>query len=297
MSVEKGSDEVGVGVIFNEKLDEDLELEKRMENLQKQALENGEFQIWYQTEYDIKTQKSMGAEAFIRWQSPELGFLMPEKFISVFERNGFIVEIDYFVLEEVCKLQRERLDEGKEILPIAINQSRLHILEEGYTERVRKTIAKYNLPKHSLKMEFSSSSFEELAKSYLEKRVTGMIGNLRKLGFKISIDNFGRGYSSYKLLSYLSFDEMKIDRSLLYSAKHSERARDILENIIHLGEKLGMKIICEGVETKEQENLLLKCGCRYGQGFINAEPMQSKEWKASEKNEKPESIQDGEIEK
>ena len=256
--------------IFDSTLDEKINFEKRLESSMYSALENGEFQAWYQTEYEIKTHKPVGEEAFVRWQSSEFGFLLPEKFMDLFERNGFITAVDYFMVEEACKLQRSRLDEGKELLPIAINQSGLHLTEEDYIDKMRKILQKYKLPKNVLKLEFSEKIFVNLPKGEHEKRLTNIFRSLQKIGFKISSDDFGSGFSSYKLLNFLPIDEIKIDGSLLYAAINSEKMQGILENIIQLGKKLGLKVICEGVETKAQENLLLKLNCNFGQGFINS---------------------------
>lgn len=254
--------------IFDKNLQDSLEFEKRVENSMHAALANGEFQAWYQTEYEIKNHTAIGEEAFVRWQSPEFGFLMPEKFMPIFERNGFILAVDYFMVEEVCKQQKKRLDEGKNILPISINQSGLHLNEENYLEKMRKILQKYNLPKGVLKLEFSEQIFTQSTKDEQENKLTNIFRALQKLGFIISTDDFGENFSSYKLLNFLPVDEMKIDGTLLYAAVNSKKMQGILENIIQLGNKLNLKVICEGVETKTQENLLLKLGCKYGQGFI-----------------------------
>ena len=256
--------------IFDSTLQEQVNFEKRLESLMESALANGEFQAWYQTEYEIKTHKPVGEEAFVRWQSSELGFLLPEKFMSLFERNGFITAVDYFMVEEACKLQKSRLEEGKELLPIAINQSGLHLTEEDYVDKMRKILQKYKLPKNVLKLEFSEKIFVNLPQGEHEKRLINIFRSLQKIGFKISSDDFGDGFSSYKLLNFLPIDEIKIDGTLLYAAVNSDRMKGILENIIQLGDKLGIKVICEGVETKAQEKLLLDLDCKFGQGFINS---------------------------
>ncbi|MBR1860089.1 MAG: EAL domain-containing protein, partial [Selenomonadaceae bacterium] len=253
---------------FDSELQKELEFVQKVESHMEAALNNNEFQVWYQTEYDIKTRKPIGAEAFVRWQSSELGFLRPDKFLRVFERNGFMIVLDYFVLDEVCKLQRLRLDNNKEVVPIAVNQSRLHINEENYLNKVKSIIKKYKLPKHLIKLEFSEAAFESLNQPEQQERVKSIIRNLQNMGVYISVDNFGSGYSSYKLLDSLSIDEMKIDRSILNSNNVTKRKRDILDNIIKLGKFLNMNVICEGIETEEQEQLLLELGCRYGQGFL-----------------------------
>ena len=257
--------------VFDSQMSEELSFEDKIIYRMKDALKNGEFQVWYQYEYEFETHKKTGAEAFVRWQSADLGFLMPEKFLPIFERNGFMTAVDYFVLEEVFKLQKKNLEEGKKILPVAVNQSGLHIIEENYLDKMKQLAKKYNLPKGSIKLEFAERFFEGIIKSEQETRLANIIQSLHNLGFKISIDNFGAGYSSYKILNHLAIDELKIDRSLLYAANNSERMKNILQNIISLGKNLNMAVVCEGIETQAQENLLLKLGCKFGQGFINSE--------------------------
>lgn len=257
--------------VFDSQMAEDLNFEKKIVARMKDALKNGEFQVWYQSEYEIKTHKQTGSEAFVRWQNADLGFLMPEKFLPIFERNGFMTAVDFFVLEEVFKLQKKNLDEGKKIFPVAVNQSGLHMVEENYIEKMKQLVKKYKLPKNSVKLEFAEKFFDGLVKNEQETRIANIIQSLHNLGFKVAVDNFGAGYSSYKLLNHISVDEIKIDRNILYAANNSERMKKILENIISLGKNLGMKVICEGIETQAQENLLEKLGCNFGQGFIHSE--------------------------
>lgn len=264
--------------IFDSQLTEELEFGKLVEEKMADALKNSEFQAWYQPEYDIKTHIQTGAEAFIRWKSEELGFLRPEKFLAVFERNGFITAMDHFILEEVCKLQKNSLDKGKKIIPIAVNQSGLHFSEENYIEKMKLLSVKYKLPPGSIKLEFGEKNFAGIIKVEQETRIVNILQSLQKLGFKISVDNFGSGDSSYKILNHLSVDELKIDRTLLYSAMNSKRMRNILKNIIQLGHALGTDVICEGIETKEQENFLMKLGCNLGQGFMNSDLISSDEF-------------------
>lgn len=258
-------------LLFNSKMQENLTLEENIEAKMEESLKNGEFQIWYQPIYDLKTKKAVGMEAFVRWQSSELGFLLPEKFLPIFERNGFILQIDYFVLEEVCKLQRKNIDEKIAILPISINQSSLHFTEEHYISKVKSIIKKYKLPKGIIKLEFGELAFSEAGNYKQIEKIEKTIRALQNLGLKISIDDFGNGYSSYKLLNDVKIDEIKIDRSILESSTKSKRMKEILNNIIKLGASLKIAVICEGIETKEQENLLVELNCHYGQGFLHSE--------------------------
>ena len=259
--------------VFDDKMEETLTTEHDIENRMIDALHNDEFKAWYQPKYDIKTRRIIGAEALVRWISPETGFMPPGKFIPLFEQNGFVIQVDYYILEKTCQLQRERLDAGKEVVPISVNQSRLHMTEDGYLEKMRAIIEKYKLPPNMIELEITETMFGDFDKRAARQNAERIINGLKEIGFIISVDDFGAGYSSFSLLSSLPMDVMKIDRSVLTGADTSQKMKKILGKVIELGHSLGMNVICEGIETVEEENLLLSLGCRYGQGFLNAKPM------------------------
>ena len=259
--------------IFDEKLQETLSINHDIEGRMEQALIDGEFKAWYQPKYNIKTREIIGAEALVRWISPELGFMPPGKFIPLFERNGFVIQVDYYLLEQTCKLQRERLDAGKEVVPISVNQSRLHMTEEGYLEKIQMIRDTYELPEGLIELEVTETMFGDFDAKAGHDNAEHIINELHKMGFSVSVDDFGSGYSSFMMLGSLPMDVMKIDRSLLTGADKSPRLREILHNVINLGNSLKMRVLCEGIETKEEEDLLLELGCYYGQGFLNAKPM------------------------
>ena len=255
---------------FDHQLQDELDMQQKIEAYMEKALKEEEFEVWYQPKYDIRTQKCNGAEALVRWNSKELGFLMPGQFIPVFERNGFILPFDFYMLEAVCRMQKSRQRAGQRIVPVSVNQSRLHMTEKSYLEHMRDVARRYHLPRGMIELELTETAFTDI-----EKYEAGveMIHSLQDMGFSISMDDFGSGYSSLTLLGQLPMNIMKIDRSLLESSESSPRRQIILEDAISLGHKLDMKVICEGIETREQEELLLKLGCRYGQGYLFAKPM------------------------
>ena len=259
--------------IFDDKMEETLKTEHELEKTMIDALQNEEFQAWYQPKYDLETRKVIGAEALVRWISPTLGFMPPGKFIPLFEQNGFIIQVDYYILEKACQLQMRRLAAGKEVVPISVNQSRLHMTEEGYLDKMRAIVVKYKLPPNLIELEITETMFADFDKKVARENAERIIGGLKELGFIISVDDFGAGYSSFSLLGSLPMDTMKIDRSVLTGADTSTKMKKILGKVIELGHSLGMNVICEGIETAEEENLLLSLGCRYGQGFFNAKPM------------------------
>ena len=264
--------------IYDEKLQQKRFRQKEIERLMQKAIEHEEFQIWLQPKYDIRTRKIIGAEALARWQSPELGFVMPGLFISLFEKNGFIVEFDYYMLDHVCRLQRRRIDEGRPIVPFSVNQSGLHIREPGYLDRLRATIAPYDLPPGSIDLEITETAFVDFDTQEGRANSSAIIAGLKEMGFTVSMDDFCTGYSSIAMLQHLDMDVMKIDRAMLLASEASKRGQKIIKQVVALGQDLNMLVLCEGVETKEQEAFLLDNGCYYAQGFLFGKPMPAEDY-------------------
>ena len=228
--------------------------------------------------YDLKTRKIVGAEALVRWISPETGFMPPGKFIPLFEENGFVIQVDYYILEKTFQLQKERLEAGKEVIPISVNQSRLHMTEENYLEKMKAIVEKYNIPAGLIELEITETMFGDFDNKASQQNAAKIVQGLHELGFSLSVDDFGSGYSSFSLLGILPMEVMKIDRSVLTGADTSERMKEILAYVVKLGHALNMEVLCEGIETRAQEILLLDLGCRLGQGFFNAKPMPVEEF-------------------
>lgn len=262
---------------FNSALQRDTLLRSRMESLQQRALERREFHIWYQPKYDLVTRKCVGAEALVRWQSTELGFLPPGKFISLFESNGFITQLDFYNLEHVMQFQRDCKAKGLPVVPISVNQSRLHMREKGYLHHMRALVDRYTT--EGIELELTETAFD-FGSEAIREHSLAVVTALHALGFAIDMDDFGSGYSDLSLLNQLPLDVMKIDRSLLLASEESERMRVVLKMMIDLGHSLGMRVICEGIETEAQEELLRAVGCEYGQGFLYGRPMQRADFEA-----------------
>lgn len=263
---------------YNESLHDELLKQKQLENLMDKALQNGEFQVYLQPKYDLQTYEVLGAEALVRWQSPELGFLAPTAFMDLFEHNGFAIPLDYYMLETICRYQQERIAKGATVLPISVNQSGLHFTEENYLKRMQAIADTYQLPQGCLELEITETAFIDYQSHDTRDDAETIINRLSQLGFILSMDDFCTGYSSIAMLQNLPMDVMKIDRQMLLTAEKSPRARTILHHIVKLGQSLHMKVLTEGIETKQQEELLLSLGCRLGQGFLFAEPMPLEEF-------------------
>lgn len=264
--------------VYDGELQERRVLEKKIEDLMGKALENEEFEVWLQPKYDIRTHKVIGAESLVRWQSPELGFLMPFRFIELFEKNGFIIPFDYYMLEHVCQLQRKFLAEGRKIVPIAVNLSGLHMREAGFVERMREIKEASGLPDGAVELELTETAFIDYDTKEESTSATAIVGALREMGYAIAMDDFCTGYSSIAMLQRLPMDVMKIDRSMLLASEKSARGQKILKNVVNFGRSLDMLVLCEGIETEEQEKLLLENGCTYGQGFLFSRPMHNEKY-------------------
>lgn len=253
--------------IYNQKL-QDKEIHRNnIERYMDKALQAEEFQVYLQPKYNIAQQAVFSAESLVRWDSPELGFMMPGAFIPIFERNGFILQFDYYMLEHVCRHIRERLDKHLPVIPIAVNQSGLHMMEDNYLKNMQTIVKHYHLPKGLVELEITETAFSQSPES------TRIVQELKNMGFRLAMDDFCTGYSSISMLQHLPMDVMKVDRSLLLDAEKSPRALTILKDVVQMGRDLHMLVLTEGVETKEQEQLLLAQGCEYAQGFLFGKPM------------------------
>ena len=206
----------------------------------------------------------------MRWKSEELGFLPPGKFIALFESNGFISNLDFYNLEHVMQFQRDCRAKGLPVVPISVNQTRQHMREEGYLQHVQELVDIYSTD--GIELELTETAFDVLGEA-LRTHSLDVVKSLHGMGFSIDMDDFGSGYSDLSLLNQLPLDVMKIDRTMLLESEGSERMQTVLRQMIELGHALGMKVICEGIETEAQENLLRRCGCEYGQGYLYGKPM------------------------
>lgn len=247
--------------------------EKDFENAMPQALENREFECYLQPKYGTNSREIVGAEALIRWNSKEFGFVCPGDFIPLAEKNGFVVELDFFILEEVCKMLRRWLDNGKTPIVISVNQSRLHINDDDYIWRLREIVDKYEIPYEYIELELTESVFTEDA-----ERMIAIMQKLHEIGFKLSIDDFGSGYSSLNLLKDIPADVLKIDREFFNGTVNSKKGRAVISSVVDMAKNLEMNVISEGVETQDQIDFLQEIDCNMVQGFYFSKPMKLKEF-------------------
>lgn len=244
-------------------INEDMEL--RMEG----ALKNGEFQVFYQPKYNLNNDRQDGAEALVRWHDPKTNeYNRPALFMPLFESNGFIVKLDKYVFLKVCEYISYSLANGRKVFPVSVNVSRITAVQPDFVEYCAKTKSRYGIADGQIMVEFTESfAYENYETLY------SITEGLHKNGFKCSIDDFGCGYSSYRILKSLPMDEIKLDKFFLEKGLNEERDSHIFESIIILAKQLGMKVTQEGVETAADLSRLRKLGCDVVQGYFYSHPL------------------------
>jgi EAL domain-containing protein (putative c-di-GMP-specific phosphodiesterase class I)/ActR/RegA family two-component response regulator len=231
------------------------------------ALQRNELTVHYQPKIDLKTRQPTSLEALVRWQHPVNGLLLPDLFIPLAEQNGLIDPLTWVVLKQVAAQCRAWRNMDLE-LPVAVNMSASTLRELSLPERMSKLVEDYAIPSNQIMLEVTETALmQELVKSL------DILTRLRMKGFRLSIDDFGTGYSSLVQLHRAPFSELKIDRSFVLDMAGDKEACAIVETVIVLGHKLGMKVVAEGVETQANLDQLAAMGCDLAQGFHISRPL------------------------
>ncbi len=253
---------------YEDSLMEETRRREFIESKMEMALIAGEFVPFLQPKWDMKNNHIIAAEALVRWKQNLGEIIPPGEFISIFETNGFIEKIDFYMLEQICKYLRKMLDEGREVYPVSVNQSRYLLHDPNYTFNVQQIMLKYRIPKSLVELELTETVF------FQEKdRMLEVMEELKRMNMDLSIDDFGSGFSSLNILRDMPFDVLKIDKGFLNETNASETGKFILKKIIEMADGLGVRVICEGVETKEQAEMLMEIGCNYAQGYLYSKPI------------------------
>ena len=237
------------------------------------ALQEGQFCIYMQPVYNLRTNRIVSAEALVRWNHPTNGMISPGKFIPVFERNGFIVRLDRFVWEEACRFLRAQKDRGDKVVPVSVNVSRLNFYNPDLIEFLMQLVKKYELETWMLKLEVTESAYTDNPHQLMM-----VVRELRLHGFPVLMDDFGSGYSSLNMLKDLPVDVLKIDMGFVREIERSGRASAIIRSIVSMAQDLDMGIVMEGVETKPQVDFLGSIGCEEIQGYYFSRPLPEKEF-------------------
>lgn len=256
---------------YDHKEHKQLMLEQELEKEMEKALKERQFYIVIQPKYDPNTESIVGGETLVRWQHPIKGFMSPGDFIPIFEKNGFIIQLDYFVWEETCRLISKRKKEGKKNVPISVNVSRAHFYGCELMNKLQKLVTKYELDTKDLELEITESLCGEGADEIYSK-----IHELREHGFKIAMDDFGSGYSSLNMLKEMHLDILKMDLKFLEG--DGEKSHLILKSLIEMAQAMELKVVVEGVEELEQVEFLSQFkGCIL-QGYYYSRPIKIEEF-------------------
>lgn len=250
---------------MNAEIVEKMDLEEKL----RKAIRNNEFSLYYQPQIDLKTGKIRGFEALIRWESPDYGMVQPLKFISIAEETGLIIPIGMWVLDTACRFSKFLLDEGYGRYSISVNISIIQLIQDDFVDIVKKVLNDTGLNPELLELEITESILMESIDQCHEK-----LEQLKKMGMKLSLDDFGKGYSSFSYLKELPVNILKIDKSFIDDIGKNI---NLTESIVHLGHKMGLGIIAEGVEYGNQLDYLMKTDCDIVQGYLFSKPLPEKE--------------------
>ena len=263
----EGKDDDGIA-FFDNKLMEDERWITAVEENQRKALSNEEFVVYYQPKYSPDKGELIGAEALIRWQSPDFGFVPPGRFIPVFEKNGFITDIDHYMILHVARDQKNWLDAGMKCVPVSVNVSRAHFAERDLADQIQNMVDSVGTPHNLIEIELTESAFFDDKAAIIET-----IERLKSYGFSVSMDDFGSGYSSLNSLKDMDLDVLKLDAEFFRGDADPKRKEAVVSEAIRLAKRLNMRTVAEGVEDKEQVEFLEKLGCDMIQGYYFAKPM------------------------
>lgn len=258
---------------FDEKMRREMLREKQIENDIVESLKNRDFSLYIQPKVDMSTGKIIGGEALVRWIHPEHGMIQPGEFIPILEKNGFIINLDVYMWGQVFEFINTLLSEGIEPVPISINVSRVHVYDKSFCKTLCDMCDTYRVAAKYVPLELTESAFLGDEQGMYER-----MKMLRDMGFKLSMDDFGTGYSSMIMLKNLPMDEIKVDKAFI-SDMNNDKSKVVVQHTISMLRDLETSIIVEGVETEEQRDFLIGCGCDQAQGFLFYKPMPAEEFK------------------
>lgn len=264
--------------LYDDSIREKMLREQHITHGMQAALAEGQFQVYFQPKYLLKTEEVAGAEALVRWIQPpgsdkNHADIMPSEFIPLFEKNGFITELDYYVWRTVCAYLADRISRRLPCVPISVNVSRRDIYNEKLPDILQRLVAQYGIDKKLLHLEITETAYTEMPEQLIH-----VVSRIKEAGFIVEMDDFGSGYSSLNMLSEMPLDVLKLDMKFIQNEiKLRESGQDqqhsILNFIIGLGKWMNLEVVAEGVETKEQAEILKGMHCDYAQGFYYAKPM------------------------
>ncbi len=255
-------------ILYTAEMSESMSVEAEVTQKMKSAMANGEFVLYFQPKYEHTTGKLVGAEALSRWIKPDGSIVSPSVFIPVFEKNGYITELDRYVWSTSFETVAAWIRDGKSAVPVSVNISRISLLDDGIVEYIDKLGKFYPAAKEYIQFEITESAYVGNA-----DEIFGRVARIQEMGYKINMDDFGSGYSSLNLLKDAPIDIVKLDMGFLRAEGNMDRGRIIISSVVNMTRELGFDIIAEGVETKDQADMLMDMGCSVIQGYLYAKPM------------------------
>lgn len=253
---------------YTEEMNRNSLQEKLLEANLHKALEVGQLELHYQPKISCSDKRIFGVEALVRWQSPDQGLISPGAFIPVAEKTGLIIPLGNWVLKTACKQVKKWEYEGINNICVSVNVSALQIKQDDFVETVNAAINEAQIEAQLIELEITESSIMEDSIENIMK-----LNELKDIGVRISLDDFGKGYSSLNYLKMLPIDTLKVDRSFIQNIEYDPREKVITEAIIKMSKALGLTVLAEGIENEQQFLLLKELNCDAMQGFYFSKPL------------------------
>ncbi len=264
-------------MVYDESLEKAIMERHDRENLLDSVDIDGNFATYYQAKTDVNTEQIVGAEALVRFLDPTAqgAVRSPSFFVPYYEETGKVMDIDFFVLRCVCRMLRKRLDLGLSVVTISCNFSRLHFIKDGFVQQFEDVLDQYGIPRELIEVEITETLVMEELQEKIAKQT---LDDLHARGIRLSIDDFGSGYSSLGVIEKIPASVIKLDRSFLLNQKDRDRQVKIMKSIVDLASELGAQIVCEGVETDADVELMREIGACVAQGYRYAKPVPEEEF-------------------
>ncbi len=247
-----------------------------MEKNLRQALQLGQFELYLQPKVELATRDIIGAEALVRWRHPELGIVLPSDFIPLAEETGLIIPLGEWIIREVCRYSAAWRARGVPGLSVALNLSAVQFRSEKLIDSIHEALDETNADPSSIEFEITETTLMDNV-----DHAVNLLKVIKDLGAKLWIDDFGTGYSSLAYLKKLPISGLKIDRSFVREMQYNEQDTSIVSAIIALAKNLNLDVVAEGIETDSQLELLRRCGCNVGQGYLFSRPVPTEEFERS----------------
>ncbi|MCF0241557.1 MAG: EAL domain-containing protein [Treponema sp.] len=266
---------------FNKDMLKDLEYELQIAPEIEKGLDNEEFTFFLQPKYSVSEKKIVGSEALVRWKTKDHGYVAPNEFIPIIEKNGLVTRVDMYIWEKVCSTISKWKEKGIELVPVSVNVSRIDIFSVDVPEIFKNLVIKYDIDPKYVEIEITETAFAEDTRVLKE-----VVQKLRHYGFTVLIDDFGSGYSSLNMLKDVQADVLKMDIKFFdLNNTNYDKGVDIIESVLNMSRKMKLSVIAEGVETEEQIQVIKNIGLNYVQGFYYYQPMSVEDYEKMMKNQ------------